>query len=247
MSDIDTQPDEIEPEGPFANLGALLAGPVIALQEAQIEAEKQVMEFILQYGLEAPAGGGEAGDETAASGDALQKIATLRFEMDQVISDPQNVGSVVARRAEVTVPLLSLMRLPGLQISDAKIDLAVELEESGQSESRETRGDGGAGGRDTGGRGRRPRTGPGGLRSGTTVARLSPLVRARLAKLNMTKDVKPVVGRIASRSSRAFRNRGKLNISLTVKSTSGDEIYDRLTRMLGDSITALVDSDGDQG
>lgn len=218
--------DDIQPDGRPAALGALLAGPITALQEAQIEAEKQVVAFILEHGLVA---GGDG------SAEAPLELASLRFQMDRAIADPDNPGAVVMRKAEVTVPLLSLMRVPALRIGEATIDLAVELEDAGETTTETSAAAPSAAGgaaAPAGGAAVRP----------AAVARLSPATLARLDKAALRPQVKPVIAKISSRSTRSFRNRGKLNIRLTLRSADDDAFYDRLTRLIGDSMSALVDT-----
>lgn len=210
-------------DGVAHSVGALLAAPITALQEAQIEAEKHVLEFILQYGL-----------KESERPEAPPELALFTFKMRHALPDPGNPGSVVVKPAEVAVPLLSLMHLPAMRISDVKIDLAVEIDETASEEQSAQGGDA-------------ARLAVGGAAPMGKAISGPAKVAERLDALRSARNVKPLVGRLSSRSSRSARRTAKMNVGLTIKSVDDDEIYQRLMRLIGDSMTALVSPNEDGG
>lgn len=181
MSDADTP------------IGALLAGPIIAIQEAQIEAEMAAFDFIIDVGLEEQKGGD-------------YRARKLTFQVDRAVSDPQNPGTVDVHQATVTAPLLSLMRIPALKISEAKIDLALNLSEESNSEVESD--------------------------SETTGRK----------RFGLKRKAKSMSGKITSRRTTSRSSARQMNISLTVQGAGDDEMYDRLSRLFGESMTALIDT-----
>jgi Protein of unknown function (DUF2589) len=74
------------------------------------------IELLQQLGLTAP--GRANADPTAA---------TLQFVVDHPVPDPANPGETVMVPVRVSAPLLALVPLPTVSISDATIDIHVSL------------------------------------------------------------------------------------------------------------------------
>ncbi|WP_420403989.1 DUF2589 domain-containing protein [Nisaea sp.] len=205
-----------------AALGSLLAAPITALQEAQVEAEKQVLDFILEYGLE----------EVPPAADGTSRppeIRKLSFEMERSLPDPREAGSATNHRATVSVPLLSIMRLPAIQVSDATIDLTVEIEQEAETEGT---------GPDTG-------AAPGGTLLGRRIVR-----RLDRSNVRFERARSKLNARIVSKSKRTTSQRGKMDIRLTLKSPTEDAPWDQILGLLEGAIQATVelpdnDADGD--
>jgi len=111
-------------------IGALLGGSIRAIQEAQIEAEREYMEFLLDYGLEEVSK--KVGSKTVKS----LKLRELTFNMNRTVSDPSKPGEVVETEAQVRAPLLSLVQMPAIGIEEATIELNLDVQT--QSEKEET-------------------------------------------------------------------------------------------------------------
>jgi len=108
------------------DIGALLGGPVRAIQEAQIEAEREYMAFLLDYGLEEVSK--KVGNKTVKS----LKLRELSFNMTRSISDPSRPGEVVETEAQVRAPLLSLIQMPAIGIEEATIELDLDVRTEGE-------------------------------------------------------------------------------------------------------------------
>jgi len=104
------------------DIGALLGGPVRAIQEAQIEAEREYMAFLLDYGLEEVSK--KVGNKTVKS----LKLRELEFNMNRTISDPSAPGEVVETEASVKAPLISLIQMPAVGIEEATIELDLDVQ-----------------------------------------------------------------------------------------------------------------------
>lgn len=110
-------------------IGALLGGPVRAIQEAQIEAERQYMEFLLDYGLE---------EVTRKQGNKEVKSLRLReisFGMTRTVSDPSAPGQVSEVDAQVRAPLLSLVQMPAVGIEEATVSLDLDVTTSAEEKT----------------------------------------------------------------------------------------------------------------
>lgn len=103
-------------------IGDLLAGPITAIQEAQIEAERRILEFILEYGME------EYVERVGSSKVTGLRLRTMDFQMSKSVPDPANAGSSINRQVDVQAPLLSIIRLPALGIDGADIELGLDIE-----------------------------------------------------------------------------------------------------------------------
>ncbi len=182
------------------DIGALLGGPVRAIQEAQIAAEREYMAFLLDYGLE---------EVTRKQGNTEIKSLRLRelaFGMSKSITDP-STGEVATREAEVRAPLISLVQMPAVGIKEATIELDLDVQTQVEEKDQPTRS---------------PTTGR--FLPATRIA--APAIKGTVAN---------------SASSRNFRTHGKLSVKMTLTSTHDDDLHGRLTRIIGDGVSALAD------
>ncbi|MFQ3197285.1 MAG: hypothetical protein ACI8R9_000956 [Paraglaciecola sp.] len=187
-------------------IGMLLAGPIIAVQEAQIECERQVIEFILDYGLE------EYSIKIGNQNQSGLRLKTLDFEMDRSIPDASNPGNSVIHKVNIKAPLLSIMRLPALSVDEASIDLTLDIETSLNE----------------------PNTDKNDIKKS---AKKNIFLERKMLPLRLK-------GSIASRaSSKSFRNKGKMNFSLKLKSAEEDEAYGRLIRFISEGLNATINLD----
>ena len=103
------------------DIGALLGGPVRAIQEAQIQAEREYMQFLVDYGLE---------EVTRKEGNKTVKSLRLRevsFGMSRTVADPTAPGRMIETEAQVRAPLLSLVQMPAIGIDEATIELDLDV------------------------------------------------------------------------------------------------------------------------
>ncbi|THH37356.1 DUF2589 domain-containing protein [Aliishimia ponticola] len=112
------------------DIGTLLGGPVRAIQEAQIAAEREYMQFLLDYGLE----------ETTRKEDGKEvpdlKLREISFGMTRAISNPAAPGEVVETQARVRAPLLSLVQMPAIGIEEATIELDLDVRSETEAEEK---------------------------------------------------------------------------------------------------------------
>lgn len=185
------------------SVGELLSGPIRAIQEAQIAAEREVMEFILTYGME------EVKKKTGSNFVTSYRLRNLEFDMKKAVSDPANPGRTVENTMKVTAPLLSIIQPPSLLIDEATIDLALDVSienETAQKPSKSI--------------------------AATKKAALLPGGR-RQAVLK---------GSVGNGSvSRSFRSKGRLNVSLKLRSSQDDEQQSRLSRIVSEGLATHIE------
>jgi hypothetical protein len=182
------------------DIGVLLGGPVRAIQEAQIAAEREYMAFLLDYGLE---------EVTRKEGNKEVKGLRLRelaFGMSKTITDP-STGAVSETEAEVRAPLISLVQMPAVGIEKATIELDLDVQTQAEEKA---------------GPARSPTTG----RFLPTTRVAAPVLKGKVA--NTT-------------TARNFRTHGKLSVKMTLKATHDDDLHGRLSRIVGDGVSALAD------
>lgn len=105
-------------------LGDLLGAPLRALIEAEAIAARTTADFIKEVGFVAPA---------TASGAGVDDIGTPRlitFRYTRRTADGKNVESTIS------VPLLTIVPIPSLQISEAKIDLSLIITDAATTPQR---------------------------------------------------------------------------------------------------------------
>lgn len=104
------------------SVGELLASPVRAIQEAQMAAEIEFLQFVQQFGFE------PFEKQVGRRKVRGQRLRTIEFEMRKSMPDPVSPGSSVERSATVTAPLLSVVNLPTVSIDEATIELSLDIE-----------------------------------------------------------------------------------------------------------------------
>ncbi len=185
-------------------IGALLGAPVRAIQEAQIDAERQYVEFLLEYGMEETSR--KIGNRTVRG----LKLREFEFGMTRNIADPARPGEVVDYDVNVRAPLLSIIQVPAIGIEEATIELDLDVRYDKQETNRKSV--------QTKGRARAP---------------LLPQKRFQAPVL------KGSVG--AGSINRKFRTHGKLAVKLKLRATHDDELHGRLSRLIGEGLTATTD------
>ncbi len=103
-------------------IGALLGAPVRAIQSAQIDAEREYVQFLLDYGME------ESTRKVGTKTVPTMKLREFEFGMTRSIPDPTRPGEVVDREARIRAPLLSMIQLPAIGIEEATIDLTLDVQ-----------------------------------------------------------------------------------------------------------------------
>lgn len=98
-------------------LGFLIAAPLRALIQGQALAEMETINFITDVGLTAE---GKAPDEK-------RQAVRLEFEIMQPVPNPEWLGEVEFRPATVSAPLLSLVRIPSMHISEATVSFDITV------------------------------------------------------------------------------------------------------------------------
>lgn len=102
-------------------IGALLGAPIRAIQQAQIEAEREFVEFMLEYGMEAVSK--KVGNKQVQS----LKLREFEFGMTRSLPDPTSPGAVIEHEAKVRAPLLSIIQMPAIGIEEATINLNLDV------------------------------------------------------------------------------------------------------------------------
>jgi hypothetical protein len=106
-------------------LGDLLGAPLRALIEAEAIAARTTADFIKEVGFVAPT--------TASTGAGVEDIGSPRlvtFRYSRRTADGKDVESTIS------VPLLTIVPIPSLQISEAKIDLSLIITDSATTPQR---------------------------------------------------------------------------------------------------------------
>lgn len=103
-------------------IGALLGAPVRAIQQAQIEAEREFVQFMLDYGMEETSK--KVGNKTVKG----LKLREFEFGMTRSLPDVTNPGQVIDHESKVRAPLLSIIQMPAVGIDEATIDLNLDVE-----------------------------------------------------------------------------------------------------------------------
>ena len=185
------------------SVGELLSGPIRAIQEAQIAAEREVMDFILTYGME------EVQQKVGQKTITVYQLRTLEFDMKKAVSDPASPGRTVENTMKVTAPLLSIIQPPSLRIDEATIDLALDVSISKESFPNASK------------------------------SKVAQKKAALLPGIRTSAVLKGVVGNGAV--SRSFRTKGRLNVSLKLRSSQDDEQQSRLTRIVSEGLATHIE------
>lgn len=97
-------------------LGYLLGAPLKSAIEAQALAAKTTVDFIQKVGLvEDPPDSGE------------YKVRSADFTFIQPIPDPNNPGSFKEQETKLTVPILSIVPVPFIRISDLNVSFEFKI------------------------------------------------------------------------------------------------------------------------
>lgn len=96
-------------------LGYLLGAPLKSAIEAQALAAKTTVEFIQTVGLE----------EDPATGEF--KVRSADFTFTQPIPDPNNPGGFIEQESKLTVPILSIVPVPFIRISDLNVSFEFKI------------------------------------------------------------------------------------------------------------------------
>jgi len=108
-----------------ANIGAeltalpleyMLASPLTAVIKAQALAAKTTIDFIESVGLE-------------EDGTTL-KVRSVDFSYTQPVADPNTPGSTLFNTATLTVPLLSIVPIPYIRVSDLNVRFTFKIRDT---------------------------------------------------------------------------------------------------------------------
>lgn len=103
----------------------LLSAPLVAMVQADAQAARATLEFIQAVGLVEPKEGTEAGEGDTQAG--RLRMAQIRY---QKLDENNQVTEFVA-----SIPLLSLVPIPSLQIKDAKVALTAKITDVGEEKA----------------------------------------------------------------------------------------------------------------
>lgn len=95
-------------------LGFLLGAPMKSVIEAQALAAKTTVDFINNVGLEEDAAG-------------ELKVRSADFSFTQPIPDPNNPGATIEQESKLTVPLLSIVPVPFIRVSDLNVTFEFKI------------------------------------------------------------------------------------------------------------------------
>jgi hypothetical protein len=94
----------------------IIGAPLLALVQGEAQAAQATARFIQEIGFEQPEAGGSEDDSLQYG---RMKVVTFRYSKT-------SVGGEVTQ-LEVEIPVLSIVPIPALQIREAEIDFAVEI------------------------------------------------------------------------------------------------------------------------
>ena len=101
-------PANISAELQALPLGYMLGSPLKAVIEAQALAAKTTVDFIQNVGLEDDGAGG-------------LKVRAADFTFVQPVPDPANPGSFIEQETKLTVPILTIVPVPYIRVSDLNV------------------------------------------------------------------------------------------------------------------------------
>lgn len=102
----------------------LFSTPFIAAQDAQISIASSTIQFLQSFAFEKDASGNNTG--------------VLRtFSINTYVDDPidSSNGVIVQKQKQLTLPLLTLLNVPALQITKVNVDLTLKIETQTSSQS----------------------------------------------------------------------------------------------------------------
>jgi hypothetical protein len=195
-------------------IGELLAAPVRAIQEAQIAAEREFVQFFVDYGLE------QVERVDGRTRTVAWRVRNIEFEMSRPIPDPTNPGAVIERTAVVTAPLLAMVNLPSVAIDEATINLSLDVVAESASTSQAARAAAATGAT---------------ARPAAAAAVRSALPQARQAPVQLRGQI----GRPTLASS--LQARGRLEVTIKLVGSRDQEVLGRLTNLVTESLSARIE------
>lgn len=93
----------------------LISAPIRAIIEAQAVATESILDFITNVGLESDPKSNKS------------KIRTVEFTYSHPLPDPDNPGMVIDTPSTVSIPLLSLVQIPNISISESTLDFNINI------------------------------------------------------------------------------------------------------------------------
>lgn len=96
-------------------LGYMLGAPMKAVIEAQALAAQSTVEFIEKVGLEE--------DETTGE----LSVRSADFSFVQSIPDPANPGEFIEQESKLTVPILTIVPVPYIRVSDLNVSFEFKI------------------------------------------------------------------------------------------------------------------------
>lgn len=97
----------------------IIGAPLLALVQGEAQAAQATARFIEQIGFDPPEDEGTEREESHIYPHGQLKVVTFRYSKT-------GVGGKVSQ-LEVEIPVLSIIPIPALQVSEAEIDFAVEI------------------------------------------------------------------------------------------------------------------------
>lgn len=109
-------------------LEQLVGGPLQAIIEAHALLSQSALKFFSDFGFEPVA----IEKKTAASSDQangapLAKLRTLEFSYIHPVPDSEQPGNIIDTPTHVKIPLLAMLSLPSLTISEATLDFNIKV------------------------------------------------------------------------------------------------------------------------
>lgn len=104
------------------DMGALIGGPLKAACDAQIMMAKATSDFIQNVGMD------------AANASGVRKVRTVDFSFQRpsTAGDGKGIGM---EKVNLSVPLLSIVKIPALSVDDVNVTFDMEVKSSVSSES----------------------------------------------------------------------------------------------------------------
>ena len=104
------------------DMGALIGGPLKAACDAQIMMAKATSDFIQNVGMD------------AANTSGIRKVRTVDFSFQRpsTAGDGKGIGM---EKVNLSVPLLSIVKIPALSVDDVNVTFDMEVKSSVSSES----------------------------------------------------------------------------------------------------------------
>ena len=192
-------------------IGALLAASIRAIQEAQISAEREYLEFLLDYGVE------EVREKQGDREVTRLRLREVAFDMTRQMPDPRSPGAVVETIATVRAPLLSLVQMPAIGISEATIDIELDVQTDVEATKKAEE-----------------------EAASRPTATLRPTLTARAQPVRALPVLKGAVG--SSVRNVKSRKHGRLSVKLTLRSTHDDDLHGRIARLIGEGLSATAET-----